>query len=664
MSLLPFPSKTCRRFVLSALALTFSAVSWADNSGTATVSSGGNFSFDSGSTVSSGGDISFTGTAINYVGTAVGQNLSTFVSAEYGSFTQVAIQAESSGFTNQAITGLATSLVFLIKTNGGNYGKAMITSVSGSSITFQYATYGNTTTGGGGGGGPTITLVQNNYSFLLPGLPSYGIAPGSIFTIIGTGMSGPQGATLQSSAAPGIPQLLDQTSVSVTVNGQTFTPGLYYVTATAIAGVLPSAATVGDGTITVTYNGQKSNAAPLHVVANALGLDTLYSTGSGIGVATDNNTGAVFTYTNSVKPGGLIVLWGTGLGADTADSDLVTTATPHAVNTSLQIYIGGVQATIVYAGSSGYPGLDQIDVTVPVNVPTGCAISVVGVIQNTTSNTITIPIDPSGANCNDTGLGISGSQLLGLGGKANINDGVLAVFYGTSPGSPEAGEATGLFFRQPGTESGSSYGVASLGSCIVEQSSTSTIKSPFTETGLDAGTITVTGPGGTQPLAGVSSFGGGGPSGIYAYAPQTNNSAFFPLAGGTFTINGAGGTDIGAFSASISISNPLVWVNQVADATVNRTQGVTVNWTGGQPGTYVNIHGISGGANGTASFTCNAPVGPGSFQVPNYITLQLPSGTGTLSVENSTTFTLFTAAGLDYGLAFGGISDTINVTYQ
>lgn len=35
---------------------------------------------------------------------------------------------------------------------------------------------------------PAIAAVMNNYSWMLPGLPNYGIAPGSIFTIFGTGM--------------------------------------------------------------------------------------------------------------------------------------------------------------------------------------------------------------------------------------------------------------------------------------------------------------------------------------------------------------------------------------------------------------------------------------------------------------------------------------------
>src|SRR5579863_1758747 len=75
-------------------------------------------------------------------------------------------------------------------------------------------------------GAPVIVQVQNNYSFIQPELPNYGIAPGSLFVIEGTGLSTPFPPILQSSAAPGLPQALNQTSISVTVNGVTTVPSL------------------------------------------------------------------------------------------------------------------------------------------------------------------------------------------------------------------------------------------------------------------------------------------------------------------------------------------------------------------------------------------------------------------------------------------------------
>src|ERR1700733_9981662 len=109
---------------------------------------------------------------------------------------------------------------------------------------------------------PTITQLQNNYSFIQPGLPNYGIAPGSLFIIRGVGLGVPFPPILQSSSSPGLPESLNRTNVSVTVNGVTTVPSLYYPSATQLAAVLPSTTPVGTGTITVTYNGQTSAASP------------------------------------------------------------------------------------------------------------------------------------------------------------------------------------------------------------------------------------------------------------------------------------------------------------------------------------------------------------------------------------------------------------------
>src|ERR1700733_3431960 len=118
-----------------------------------------------------------------------------------------------------------------------------------------------------------------------------------------------------------LPLTLNQTSVSVTVGGVTTTPALYYTSATQLGAVLPSTTPAGNGTITVTYNGQASAPAPIHVVASALGLDTLYGTGNGTGVVTNNTTGLTFGPTSSAMPGQVVVLWGSGIGADTNNDD-------------------------------------------------------------------------------------------------------------------------------------------------------------------------------------------------------------------------------------------------------------------------------------------------------------------------------------------------------
>jgi uncharacterized protein (TIGR03437 family) len=117
--------------------------------------------------------------------------------------------------------------------------------------------------------------------------------------------------------------------------------------------------------VIVTVNETPSPAFQFQVVPAAPGLDTYYGTGGGMVTATNNQTGALIDFTHSAAPDQTIVLWGSGLGADTADSDTVFTSSPHPVNQSAtHVYVGDMEATIAYAGSSGYPGLDQIDVII------------------------------------------------------------------------------------------------------------------------------------------------------------------------------------------------------------------------------------------------------------------------------------------------------------
>src|SRR5262252_3480747 len=144
---------------------------------------------------------------------------------------------------------------------------------------------------------PAITQILNNSSGTPPGLPNYGIAPSSIFIVVGTALADPGTPTLQDTTAPGgIPLTLNGASITVVVNGVTVHPALYYTSPAQLAAVLPAATPVGTGTLTVTYKGNTSAPAPVQVVPTALGINTY---GVNTGVATDALTGALVTTTNS-----------------------------------------------------------------------------------------------------------------------------------------------------------------------------------------------------------------------------------------------------------------------------------------------------------------------------------------------------------------------------
>ncbi len=151
------------------------------------------------------------------------------------------------------------------------------------------------------------------------------------------------------------------------------------------------------------------------------------------------------------------------------------------------------------------------------------------------------------------------------------------------------------------------------------------------------------------------------------------------IVAGTYTLNGAGGKDVGKFSASVTIGAPLAITGGVPTV-VNRSQGLTLNWTGGNSTDLVEIFGSSAPstAAGTTSFICITTAGQQSFTVPASILQQLPaSGTGfgalevfsaanpTIVGNNGSFLAPLTAGGnIDAGffLALSGVAST--PTYQ
>jgi hypothetical protein len=113
---------------------------------------------------------------------------------------------------------------------------------------------------------------------------------------------------------------------------------------------------------------------------------------------------------------------------------------------------------------------------------------------------------------------------------------------------------------------------------------------------------------------------------------------------------------VGPFTSTLTIANPnFNWTNPSAATTIDRTQGLLYTWTGGLPGTYVLLGGVSTGSGVTAGYSCKVAVEAGQFTVPSYILLGLPAGSGGASIQQHDTDSSFSATGLDVG----GISAVI-----
>ncbi len=543
---------------------------------------------------------------------------------------------------------------------------------------------------------PVITGLLNNYSFVEPGLPHYGIAQGSIFDIFGTNLSVVNSTALQS--VP-LPTTVGGVSATVTVNGVTAPLILYFVSQNQIAAILPSRVPVGTGQVVVTNSGVTPAASapfPIQVVSSAFGMLTLDGQGDG-GAGVFNAASQYLDFTHAVNPGEYITLWGSGLGPIAGDE--TQTQTPHDLsNIPIELDIGGIPATVTYHGRSIYPGLDQINAVVPLNLQPGCFVSVVVRTGNVVSNFASIPVAASGRTCSDAIFGVDGAQIQPL-SASGFSKGLITITkdVATTPGAPGTATTTDaataqftnvppdVYFVTMGGDAFAGLG-ASLGSCIVHEINVygkinGLDGADFnTGTSLDAGSaLNVTGPGGGALIKPAwSSFAMDSLYGthVFYYYSGVFNAGFIPNGGGTFTFdhipNDPESADIKApIGAKITLPAPLAWTNQSSITSVNRSQGITVTWTGGDPGTYVSVSGSTTEANSLMGsyFNCSAPVAAGTFTVPAAVLLTLPpspapSSKSFLRVGNFTDMQNFTVTGVTVGLISGGYTFTSEIAYQ
>jgi uncharacterized protein (TIGR03437 family) len=647
---------------IAVLAIAFSSAARAAQSGSATLTTQLSLNLDTGTVSGTGGDILWNGTALTPQGRAALYNLGKFGSRVFKSIRARSAAAPAYSAAPIPANKLIAGDIFGVHTNRGNYAKVIVTAAESGALSLQYTTFSQTTFVEGNasiaprpaafGPPPFITQIQNNYSFLVFGVPNYGIAPGSIFVAEGQNLNGNQTPVLQSSAAPGLPVTLNQTSLSVTVNGITTTPALYYASDSAVAAVLPSGTPVGMGFLTLTYNGNSSGMVPIQVVPSAIGLDTLYGSGSGSGVVTDSNF-KVLDLTNSALPGEAITLWGSGLGADPSNDDRTYPQIQNNLtNIPIEVYIGGISANVLYRGRSPYPGLDQINVVVPANVTPGCFVSVVVETSSIVSNTITVPVHPKGGACSDPALGLSGAQLQSLANKSSAPVDTLSVIVSqyTSSNGTENDLAFVLAASTISSQFGAGNFYASQGSCSVFQPGT---RFPF-QNPLDTGVIQLNDPAG---LLDLPSQGGG-----YNESPLPSGSLTkFP---GTYTVTGSAGKDVGSFLVAIDVQTPFTLTNQGALTSIVRSQGATVTWSGGFPNGDVMVNGVGISPIGSINFYCHAPSSAGQLTIPPSTLLALAPAGGKLIVMNSTAPKSFTASGVDLGLATGVVSIEVPTNFK
>ncbi len=602
---------------------------------------------DTGAKVAAGsGDLLWTGNSLVPQGNATAIALGALGITAYNGLTEASLQGSRSAANSAAISSsnLPATEVVAVFTNGGHTAKVYVSTNSGGSLAVLFTTYTSPASNR-----PVVTSVLNNSSQNPDGFPNSGIAPSSIFLIIGTGLADLKDPVLQSTADPGLPATLNGASITVTAGAVVLHPAIYYTSPKQLAAVMPANAPPGAANLTVTYNGTTSAPFQIHIVPSAVGINRY---DGNVGVATDAITGALISFTNPAKPGEILVLWTTGLGSNPSDSDTVFSTSPHRIDVPVRIYLGPVEATILYAGSAGYPGVNQVNFTIPGNVQVGCYVTLAAVVGTLLNDVVTLPISSDGGPCVDPSTGLNGIQISG-GSGLTIRGGSVGIQHIDTPdrngNRAVSNVASGGFAKYSGLYPSS---VSSLtpGSCL--------IRYPVPQTGsvtlLDAGSVKLNGPDGLNATL-APTLGG-----LYAALSGTD----IPQSGGTYTFAGLGGKDVGAFTAALSLSPLLKWTNPTAAANINRSQPLHLTWTGGNPGSYVYIVGASGsGGARERIFECVSVADSGQFDVPAYILSAMPSGVGSVELDNGI-FTPFSATGLDIASVGASITYSVSSTFS
>ena len=477
--------------------------------------------------------------------------------------------------------------------------------------------------------------VVNGASFLPSPLPGSALAPGSVVSIFGTNL-GPEPGL----AAAGRPLPTELANISVSLwNGEQLSrpARLLYAGPRQINAVLPPDLPAGLHFVIVRVGEETSPPEPVKIVASSFGIFTRRLTDRETGLVgrlpvaalVGNLTPGGRTLLNSPRTparlGGTIELWGTGLGR-TADRPEVP-ATEHG---DIEIDIGGRSFAIESAQASACClGVDRIRLRVPDHAPLGCfvplSVRLRGVVY---SNVETISISEDGSLCED----VPPIDRPGAPRRDGLVTLSRSVVNGGTFDEAEArfGPASAIFSRLPAP-----------GTCLPGLPE----GNPEVSATLDAGSeLSLSTPTGAILLPGASA------SEPPRYRVTSPPAPLF-LGPGEYTLVGGGGSDVGAFSASISIPSAPIWAAPSGSEIVRRGRGFDVSW-GAAEGSEILLT-LTGGW----GLTCCGAGAAGLSRLPAAILTNLPASArlprGGERLEFVATFApreaRFSAEGIDEG---------------
>jgi hypothetical protein len=359
---------------------------------------------------------------------------------------------------------------------------------------------------------------------------------------------------------------------------------------------------------------------------------------------------------------------------------------------SVEVFVGGRPADILYRGRSGFTGIDQINFRYPSDL-NGCRLPLTVRVGGVLSNFGAVAVAPNEGACSDP-TSFPGQVMTEIAKMNEVRLGAIKLQrIAARIRTPEEDVsfvfdlAEGGIFFYPTRFFLASLDYFSvytpLGTCRIDgflntHNEDFFASDPTATAGLDAGPVlNLTGPNGTQVLARL-------PEGEYekdlggGYPGEVQLPPF--LSPGTYTIdNGAGGFEVGPFRATLSFPAPLNWTNRDSLQNISRSEDLKLTWNGADANTeFVVIVGTSTDydKNARATFTCTERADAGAFTVPqmflsalpasagDWQNQEMPSGilmVGTASQLSSATFQ---APGAGFGYFIRMHLDAINVMFQ
>lgn len=399
---------------------------------------------------------------------------------------------------------------------------------------------------------------------------------GSIAAIFGTNL-----AVTTETAPPG-PLPTQFGGTSVTVNG--VPAPLFYVSPGQINIQVPSYYPDPLSSRGIVVSTPAGGSDPyLQDALGGFGIFTLDGSGCGRGAVLNvrqDGTVSLNSPSNSVSPGDYISVYGTGVG-------LVYNAPPDGMPTPLEPLApapGGPEPALDFMSYSfgpysywagrapGLIGVDQINIPVPDTVREGCAVPLQVAIGGGNSQPVPISIRNGGGPCMDPPSAGYGEIVWEKAvtttavGSASETD-TLTVSLQASPGK----QAPPLPVFQEGNNPG--YERYFGPSCPLPGYRS-----------LDAGAVTIQGPGLSPAPAPVAPLQEGQVSGLTVYRATLSNGAIQP---GSFTVSAGGGADVGPFQSSVQIGSGIQVTDALAGRVFSSMQSIRINWTGGDPDTWV-----------------------------------------------------------------------------